>query len=144
MKLKPKFKGYSEAQLLVLASKDINAMDSILVRAFQILHDFIQEKNLEKEEIKKARVDFSMLVQKYHQFISNVSFKKKTPRTKYKKMTVENRIFLFTAMSRLVSQMGELIEKSGLELPPENTEQFNYCMSEISRIGENAKYVFTK
>ena len=144
MKLKPKFKGYSEAQLLVLAEKDINTMFFLLSDAFSLLLPVLMENNLGTEDFILSKTEFSSMLQKHHQFLSNASFRSKTPRTKYRKMVLEQKIFLFSTLSRLVTQVGEFIEESEVELIPEVKTSFNENMEKINFIGENAKYVFTK
>ena len=144
MKLKPKFKGYSEAHLLVLAENDINTMFFLLSDAFSLLLPVLMESNLGTGDLIRSKTDFSIMLQKHHQFLSNASFRFKTPRTKYRKMVLEQKIFLFSALSRLVTQVGEFIEESEVELIPEVKTSFNENMEKINFIGENAKYVFTK
>ena len=144
MKLKPKFKGYSEAQLLVLAEKDINIMSFLLSDSFSLLLTVLMENNLGTEDFIRSKTDFSVMVQQHHQFLANASFRSKTPRKKYRKMVLEQKIFLFSTLSRLVTKAGEFIEESGTELIPEVKTSFNENMEKINFIGENAKYVFTK
>lgn len=144
MKLKAKFKGYSEVQLLVLAEKDVDDMFFLLSDSFSMLLPILSENSLETEDFTRGKIDFSIMLQKHHQFLANASFRSKTPRTKYRKMVLEQKIFLFSALSRLVTQAGEFIEESETELIPEVKNSFNENMEKINFIGENAKYVFTK